>query len=173
MSIDLPREQRLVDLAIKLHHGKITPEEQRDAANELSFTAGERLGLEVKAQNLEKRLDFITRVLRIFWVEDYEEMLFWRVDKGQPKFFVNCNDTFSWATADVEEITPANVHLLEQSVEDVKVLEDLLERGSWGFTLFCARVRGIRVMPMMKVPAPLQAMFDACGPSRTSNDFLQ
>lgn len=170
MSVDENRERHLVDLAIKLHHGDITPDEQQQAANELSFTAGERLGLQIHSEQLEQRLEFVTRVLRIFWTEDTTDMLFWRVDNNQPSFYVICSDTFAWASADVEEITPENVELLEQTIEEVKALRPSMMM--WAFYLFCARVRGIRVMPKIVIPEALKAMFDACGPVRTSNDFL-
>jgi len=168
---DFNREQRLLDLAVKLQHGDITPEEQQEAADSLSYTAGARLSLEFKMEALEKKLSFITRVLRIFWTEDSESMMFWRVDNNQPSFYVMCSDTFVWASADAEQITPDNIDLLEQSIEDVKVLGEAWL--GWGFTLFCARVRGIRVMPLLKFPEALKELFDACGPERTSNDFLE
>lgn len=165
MNADFNREQRLVDLAVKLQHGDITPEEQLEAANALSYTAGARLGHEYKAGQLEKRLDFITRVLRAFWSEDSNEIMFWRVDDNQPSFYVMCSDTFAPASADVEEITPDNVHILEQSIEDVKVIGN--GWADWGFMLFCARVRGMRIMPWLRLPEGLKEMFDACGPERT------
>jgi hypothetical protein len=168
---DLPRERHLVDLAIKLQHGEITPEEQREAANALSYTAGARLGYEHLARQLKERLDFITRVLAIFWKADNEDELFWRVDNDQVRLFVMCSDTFTYATADLEEITPANVHLLEQSVEEVRAVSADPYTWSLGFPLFCARIRGMRVMPMMELPDSVQEMFNACGPERTSNDF--
>lgn len=171
MDVDFGREQRLVDLAIKLQHGDITPEERQEAADSLSFTAGARLGYEHLAAELKKRLEFITRVLRVFWTADNEDTLFWRVDNNQPSFYVLCSDTFAWATADAEEITADNIDLLEQSIEDVKALG--FDPVTWAFSLFCARVRHMRIMPMIRIPEPLQEMFDACGPERISNDFLK
>lgn len=173
-TVDFGREQRLVDLAVKLQHGDITPEEQQEAADSLSYTAGARLGLEFKSRALEEKLSFITRVLRIFWTEDSESMMFWRVDNNEPSFYVMCSDTFAWGSADVEEITPDNVGRLEQTIEEVKALgEEAQAWMGWGFVLFCARVRGIRVMPLLKFPEALKELFDACGPERTSNDFLE
>lgn len=171
MNVDFGREQRLVDLAIKLQHGDITPEERQEAADSLSFTAGARLGYEHLATELRKRLDFVTRVLQIFWTADNEDMLFWRVDNNQPSFYVLCSDTFAWATADLEEITPDNIDLLERSIEDVKALD--FDSVTWAFSLFCARVRRMRIMPIIAIPELLREMFDACGPERTSNDFLE
>jgi len=115
---------------------------------------------------------FMTRVLDLFSRLDSHDMLFWRMDDGNIRFFVICNDIFFWATADVEEITQGNVENLEQAVADVQVADP--DADEWmGPLLFCARRRGIRPMPRMELPKTLKPLFDACGPERTNNDFLE
>lgn len=115
---------------------------------------------------------FMTQVLDLFSRLGLYDMLFWRKENGHIRFFVICNDTFFWATADVEEVTQDNVKDLEQAVADVQAVDpDADER--MGPLLFCARQRGVRPMPRMEVPKALRPLFDACGPERTSNDFLE
>ncbi len=160
MNIDTAREQRILDLAIKLHAGNATVEEQQNAASTLSFTAGERLGYEVE-------LRFIKTVLFLFSRYDVHEQLWWRAaDSNEERFFfaVNCSDTFDWASADCEEITTENLPLLKQSFYDIAAVTAEMWYAP---LLFAARVRGKRVMPQFSVPTPLKEMFDACGPART------
>jgi hypothetical protein len=115
---------------------------------------------------------FMTQVLDLFARLDSRDMLFWRINNGDIRFFVICNDTFAWATADVEEITQDNVKDLEQAVADVQAADP--DADEWmGPLLFCARQRGMRPMPRMELPKMLKPLFDACGPERTNNDFLE
>ena len=171
--VDFSREQRILDLAYKLHDGLATSEEQRQAADSLSFAAGERLGLERKCEALEAELEFMKKILGLFWRHDINDSLFWRTEwphgDKKIKFFAVCSDTFTWATADAEEITPENVHILEMAFADVSVVR--CEKW-WGPLLFAARVRGMRPMPKLAIPDPLKELFNACGPERTSNDDL-
>jgi hypothetical protein len=115
---------------------------------------------------------FMTRVLDLFSRLDSHDMLFWRMENGNIRFFVICNDTFFWATADMEEITQGNIKDLEQAVADVQAADPGADEWM-GPLLFCARQRGIRPMPRIKLPKMLKPLFDACGPERTSNDFLK
>jgi hypothetical protein len=160
MNIDTAREQRILDLAIKLHAGNATVEEQQNAASTLSFTAGERLGYEVELQ-------FIKTVLFLFSRYDVHEQLFWRLapnNTDRVTFAVNCNDTFAPAYADCEEITTENLPVLKQSFYDVAAVTAEMWYAP---ILFVARVRGLRVHPMFLIPSDLKEMFDACGPART------
>jgi hypothetical protein len=170
--VDYDREQRILDLAIKLHAGDATAEEQQRAADSLSFTAGERLGLEQKAEALERDLGFILRVLRVFSWADATADLYWRCDDQYAPvcFFADCSDTFDWGSADNEEITPQNIELLEQSVNDVAALVSVSRWGYLGIALFCARVRGMRPMQTYvdAIPDECKRLFDACGPERES-----
>lgn len=115
---------------------------------------------------------FMTRVLDLFSQLDSHDMLFWRMENGSIRFFVICNDTFFWATADVEEITQSNIKDLEQAVADVQATDPGADEWM-GPLLFCARQRNIRPMPSMEVHEALRPLFNACGPKRTSDDFLE
>lgn len=118
---------------------------------------------------------FMLEVLKFFHDLDAHDMLWWRTDSEYAPitFFVKCSDTFAWATADVEEIGPNDVETLTKAHADVMEID----RGGdqyysfWVPILFCARKRGLRPMPRLKVPEELKVLFDACGPERTSNDF--
>jgi hypothetical protein len=114
---------------------------------------------------------FMTRILDLFSRLDSHDMLFWRMDNGVIRFFVICNDIFTWATADVEEVTQDSVKDLEQAVADVQAADP--DADEWmGPLLFCARQRGTRPMPRMELPKTLKLLFDTCGPERTSDDFI-
>lgn len=79
---------------------------------------------------------------------DGNSAIFWRYDNGRMRVFAECGDVFAWGCSDVEEITPDNLAMLRQAVADVRTLtttETLEQRdASDGFTLFCARARGMR-----------------------------
>lgn len=111
---------------------------------------------------------FIRRVLETtqFWLCS---SLFWRYDKDDElAFFITCNDVFYWGTADVEELTPDNIAVLEQAISDVKDTNENAEE--WATDLFCARIRGMRPQrPYFKYlddKPKLQALFLAAGPER-------
>lgn len=117
-------------------------------------------------------LEFVLRVLRATAFDNCWD-IWWRTDNDPPyedysplTFLVNCNDQFYWATADCEELTPANIDEFERAFQDVKAVGD--ERGSNGAALFCSRVRKMRPQPPFyrgMTPA-VAALFDACGPVR-------
>lgn len=123
--------------------------------------------------------------------------IWWRCDDGKLKVFVSCGDVFHWGFADLEEITEHNLPILRRSVEDVAAIAgSKYANQDDGFTLFCARVRGMRpqgaIYPHLTVkaynPGPLnsagnptriedealsaertaalRALFDAAGPQR-------
>lgn len=166
---DFSREQRILNLAARLQSGHATAEEELEAADALSFAAGERLGLEYRVKALEKALAFFMRVMKIFDDIDEKDMLWWNTSGTYAplQFSVMCSDTFDWATADSENLTPENIGLLEQSIADVKPLGyDMGEGIHWGLVLFCARVRGRRPMRQMRIPENLQAFFNEAGPPR-------
>lgn len=113
--------------------------------------------------------EFVTRVLRIFSDLDSHDILWWN---SEPCFFVVCNDVFAWGSADLEEITPKNIGMLEKAIVDVrKVAPD--EDWLWGPLLFCARVRGMRpqgaVYPSGDRGIIFASLFDECGPHRPAN----
>ena len=161
MESDFIREQHILDLAVKLHLGTATAAEQLEAANNLSHSTGVNLRLQQRLDALETAMAFFLRVMKIFQDIDQTDQLFWNTS-GQYApltFFAMCSDTFAWATADAEEITFDNLHVLEQSVEDVKATRNV--SLYWAVTLFCARVRGRQPMERIRLPQELQAMFAA------------
>lgn len=112
--------------------------------------------------------DFIVSVLRVldrFDVIDDVWLIFdGRFDRterpGALDFYVNCNDLFAWGTADQEKVTPENLPVLAQALEDVGP-----DHHKRGLDLFACRVRGQRPQkPVMRdIPAPLIRFFDECG----------
>jgi len=104
--------------------------------------------------------DFTRQLLKLFSIYDCHSELWWTDVAGQLTFFINCNDMFHWATADLEEITVENFHVLEESLEAA---------GYWGPELFCARVRAMRPQGAFYekvIPKEVWPLFDACGPER-------
>jgi len=116
--------------------------------------------------------NFMTWILGLFAGLDCRDMLWWQTEHDYGpfiRFYVMCNDTFTWATADMEEVTSENAQDLEQAIADVQAIDP--DADEWmGPLLFCARQRGLRPMPRMTLPENLKPLFDACGPERTSND---
>lgn len=113
-------------------------------------------------------LDFIIRVLRSRDPFDCEELL-WHFDEaGQVHFEAKCPDTFWWATADSEEITPANIEEFERSKSDATAA---CKFGSiYADMLFAARVRKMRPMKTAySKQVELWPLFDACGPERSDD----
>lgn len=117
---------------------------------------------------LEEQMEASAFNLRVLDAVAFDncDMLWWRTDGEYAPitFFVNCNDLFWWATSDAEDVTPENVHLLEESIKDVEAIDDC---SSWATSLFCCRSRKMRpqgaAYPKDKRLWPL---FDACGPAR-------
>lgn len=110
---------------------------------------------------------FMERLLRVIEAAENNEDLLWREQAdGSWKFFVICNDVFWWATADLEEITPDNIHLLEESYRDLKAI-DYVET-SFTSMLFAARSRGMRPQypAYPKFFDKVSALLDAAGPPR-------
>lgn len=113
--------------------------------------------------------EYIVAVLRIFDEADHHDELWWRVDDGKVRFFVPCNDVFWWGTADLEEITEANLPLLESTLRE----SEGKEWWAWAAQVFVARVRNMRPQGACYKHYPPEAreMFDACGPPRKA-DFM-
>ena len=156
MKVDTAREQRILDLAIRLHAGNATPEEQQNAASTLSFVAGDRLGREIEMQ-------FMKTILFLFSRYDCHDQLWWKVSptgSEQFLFFANCNDTFALACADCEEITYENLDVLRAAFIDI----DAITAEHWyAPLLFVARVRKRKPHPafMSGVPDDLKELFKA------------
>lgn len=125
-----------------------------------------------EALNLSIMGKFALEIMSLFAKYDLHDLLFWRTDGEYAPitFFVNCNDLFYWATADLEPISPDNFPELERAMKDVGATQVNSESLD-GLSLFCARVRKMRpqkcAYPKDKKLWPL---FDACGPERTPED---
>lgn len=170
---DFGREQRALDLAIRLELGEATAEEMLEAANALSRTSGDRLRLENRVEALELALAFFMRVMKIFDDLDARSSLWWNMrSAGNPlQFAVNCSLVFDGGGADFEDLTPENLHILEQAIKDVR--EDYLSAAGgpmgeydWALWLFCARIRARRPRPQTIIPEELRPLFDAAGAPR-------
>ena len=113
---------------------------------------------------------FILRVLGLtsYASGDMPESLMYRTDGEYAPitFFINCSDEFFWGGADCEELTPENIHILEEALEDCRRVNRVLA-SCYAASLFCCRVRKMRPQgccyPSEREFWPL---FDACGPER-------
>jgi len=116
--------------------------------------------------------DFILDVLHLFSLDETDcySALFWRCEEpGTVSFFVNVNDMFYWATADMEPITPEDLPAMRQALADVRTIteQDIYE----GFLLWAARKRKMRPQQgAYPDDKRLWALFDACGPARTAEE---
>lgn len=149
---DFSREQRLLNLAVKLQTGDATTDEVLQAANSLSFAAGERLRLEQRVVVLESALAYFMRVMKYFDVaSELDDFLSWKVGiPGAPvQFFVvggGCE----------EELTPDNLHILEQAFADIADLDDV--SSYWALLLFLARAYGKEISAEMVQHVPAAAL---------------
>jgi hypothetical protein len=84
-----------------------------------------------------------------------------------------CNDLFTWGSADSEDITPDNVHILVETFEELKALDAVAkatnEPRAIGHlsNLFSARVRRMRPQgAALPTSGALRELFLAAGPAR-------
>lgn len=114
-------------------------------------------------------LDFVTRVLKAFEF-DNTESLWWNFDDGKLRMYAKCSDFFEWGTADLEEIQPEDLDLLEQCVKDVTELD---RTNMYAGELFAARKRKLRPQGACykHLPEVLWPLFDAAGPARETDLF--
>ena len=124
---------------------------------------------------------FVRRLLEIG--EEYEahSILNWRCGEkygggrfaDPASFFVNVNDVFWWATADLEEITPENIEELERAFADCQEAGGYVGTA-YGHVLFAARQRAMRpqqpAYPKDADMAGICVLFDAAGPVRDRKD---
>lgn len=111
---------------------------------------------------------FILKVLAVFGSLDSHDDLWWRCDGAYAPvtFFVNCNDLFWWGCADLEEVTPENLPVLEQCIVDCGSVRNL-DCRIYATSLFCARVRKLRPQGCCYPEnRDLWPLFDAAGPER-------
>lgn len=134
------------------------------------------------------KLRYVEAVLHVGWKADSPEYVFWRPDAPDGwRAYAICSDTFAWATADAEEITPEDLPLLQQCLEDLLIVEseyagvpisdmatpdrnDSVATAYLG-ALFAARKRKLRPMrcvygDMNAIGPRTAALFDAAGPER-------
>jgi len=115
---------------------------------------------------------FMLRVLTLFASTDSHDLLFWHTaGKYAPvTFFVNVNDVFHWACADLEEITRENITLAERAIEDV---QSATRKVGWSTpsdwtVLFAARARKMRPQGAAYrcIERAVWPLLNACGPER-------
>lgn len=118
-------------------------------------------------------LAFILKTLKYFdgWNPGRSnDSLYWYfAEDGQLNFCLNCNDLFWWATADSEDITPDNFHLLDEAWKKLQSDHDKI----YYFTnLFASMSRKMRPQrPAMKnMPDYIRELFLACGPERDQKE---
>jgi hypothetical protein len=152
---DFGREQRILNLAVRLQTGEATPDEMREAADSLSYAAGERVGLEHRVRALEQALAFQMRVLNLFDDEDLYDALRWRINNtGNPvEFFIG-------PPSKGVALTPDNLHILEESLADIERVDVV---AYWGLELFSCRIlgRGPAEEIAWHIPPPAVELFEA------------
>lgn len=84
-------------------------------------------------------------VMKLMAQYDDRDSLYWHWDEKEKemRLFVTCNDLFYWATADLEEITHENIHLLERSYVDCQIANEV-SGVMYATELFACRARGMR-----------------------------
>jgi hypothetical protein len=110
--------------------------------------------------------NFIVRVLSVAAKADLIGELHWSVKDGDVHFVIDCSDLFFWACADAEPLTPDNIALLEQTIEDCRAAHK--DYGiCYAGSLFCARARKMRPQgACYPEERELWPLFDACGAER-------
>lgn len=115
--------------------------------------------------------DFTYKVLNTFEVADCHDLLFWRCQPdGSIKFAAMCNDVFWWATADAEDIEEEDLPLLQQTLRDLKEID----QRHYLPELYAARKRKLRPQGAFYDAAKaddkgLSELFDAAGPPREAD----
>lgn len=107
--------------------------------------------------------DFVMRVLRATSF-DLCDTIWWRTDGeyAPVTFMVLCSDSFEYACADSEPVTPGNIGELEQAIADcVQVYGRTGDQ--YGPLLFVARVRRRPLIPsaLRHIPEELRPLFEA------------
>jgi hypothetical protein len=95
--------------------------------------------------------------------------LLFHQEDGQLSVAADCSDCFCWGCADAEEITPENVELYRQTLEECEQLKCVKGYASvFSDELFAARVRKMRPQGASYhlYPPEMWPLFDACGPER-------
>lgn len=99
---------------------------------------------------------------------EYTDALWWRTyDDDVLRLYVLCSDLFHWGTADMEEITDANVQSLADTIAECEAILGRY-RADDAPLLWCARQRGMRPQGAYykHLDEALWPLFDAAGPER-------
>jgi len=114
---------------------------------------------------MAERLDFTQRVLAAFSQGDICDGVWWKAEGDQLRLYAICSDVFAWGTADLEEITPERLPILDQALADLLAVSG--DSGIWLPELYAARIRCMRPQGAAYPGDPqVDALFDACGPER-------
>jgi hypothetical protein len=163
---EFSRELRILNLAARIESGHATVAEKLEAANSLSFAAGERLRLEQRVEALEKAMAFFLRVMKMFDDStDLSDCLYWRINATEGQSPIRFYVGFYVGSGEWEEVTSANLSVLELAIADVVALE---ESPFWALQLFVGRVRGERPPKeaLFHAPDAVMPLFNAIGPPR-------
>lgn len=109
---------------------------------------------------------YLARVLKVFSFDCGNESVSWRLtSEGEIQFYALCSDFFWWGTADLEDIAPVDLPMLEQAAADLGSVPSGI---NYVGELFCARKRGMRPQGAYykHLPKGSWPLFDACGPER-------
>ncbi|MFC9821414.1 hypothetical protein ACFWG6_31040 [Streptomyces erythrochromogenes] len=107
--------------------------------------------------------EFLVEVLTIFAKADSHDYLYWVPGPDGLKLWANVNDVFFWGCADLEEITPDRLPVLQQAAADLLAAKEY----GWIAELYAARIRGERPQgAAYPKELALQELFNACGPER-------
>jgi hypothetical protein len=111
--------------------------------------------------------EFIIKVLKVIYEADIHSDLTWSFDANDKlSFQINCSDVFYWGGSDFEELTPENLHVLEESIRDVNEACGN-DHANYAAELFCSRIRKMRpqgaAYPSNSLLWPL---IDVCGEYR-------
>ena len=127
-----------------VHIGDVSQKDYNDVVDKLHVAMTEcKVHRELWHEESVRTLAFTARVLDVLQFDNTDD-LWWRraspdAKSGPIKFFIKCSDTFAYACADLEEITPENIDLLEQTFAYVKAVSKLGD--CYASILWVARVR--------------------------------
>jgi hypothetical protein len=106
---------------------------------------------------------FVVEVLGLFDKADCHSELFWRVEGDDVQMYANVSDVFAWGTADLEDITPGRLPILQRAYDDLIAIDSAAELA----VLYAARVRKQRPQGAAYPDHPtVRALLDECGPER-------
>jgi hypothetical protein len=116
--------------------------------------------------------EFVYKVLQFFDSIDSHDSLYWDCHDNEVSFWINCNDLFWWATADLEEITEENFNILVETYKEFEGNDKAHDRIYHADALFACRSRKMRPQNciLKDLPEHIRPLFEACGPERTDKE---